>query len=81
MEDIKYRQLSASEIGRALFSEFERHQKVTDCWRKIDGKWVVRRDPFIDQWSEADYEILVKCLINTADTGGLVLGAFADGKL
>ena len=34
-----------------------------------------------DQWSERDYEVLVKCLKNTAETGGLVLGAFADGKL
>lgn len=81
MEGIEYRQLGAPEIGRELFSEFERRQKVTDCWRKIDGKWVVRRDPFIDQWSERDYEVLVKCLKNTAETGGLVLGAFADGKL
>lgn len=31
--------------------------------------------------AEADYAFLVQCLQNTLATGGVVLGAFADGAL
>ena len=76
-----YRQLEEAELCRELFTEFRRRQEVNLCWRKIDGKWCVREDPFIDDWSEEDYEFLVDCLKNTVRTGGLVLGAFLDGTL
>lgn len=79
--EMEYRPLREEELCSALFSEFQRRQVVRDCWRKIDGKWCVREDPFIDDWSEADYEFLVDCLKNTIRTGGLVLGAFLDGTL
>lgn len=78
---VQYRELNADEIDRRLFRVFQRRQVVTDCWRKEDGKWVVKSDPFIDDWGEKDYEVLTACLKNTAATGGLVYGAFADGEL
>lgn len=78
---MKYRELNLSEINRELFSDFIRRQVVTDCWRRINGEWVIRPDPFIDDWSEQDYSFLVKCLRNTVSSGGLVYGAFSDGKL
>ena len=37
--------------------------------------------PFIDDWSEADYEILITCLKNTAATGGLLYGFFDGNNL
>ena len=79
--EMEYRTLREEELCPALFSGFQRRQVVTDCWRKVDGKWCVREDPFIDDWSPEDYEFLVVCLKNTVCTGGLVLGAFLDGTL
>lgn len=64
-----------------LFNSFIRRQIVTKCRRKINGEWVIRDDPFIDDWSEDDYRFLVSCLKNTAAAGGLVCGAFIDGVL
>ena len=64
-----------------IFKDFVRRQVVTDCLRKIDGKWVVKSDPFIDDWTEEDYKKLVSCLKNTADTGGFVCVAYVDGLL
>ncbi len=78
---ICYRELNIDEIKTELFRDFIRRQIVTDCWRKENGKWVIRKDPFIDDWNRQEYEILVNCLKNTILTGGLVYGAFADGKL
>lgn len=78
---IEYRELELSEIGRELFSSFIRRQDVTDCLRLVNGEWVVKSDPFIDDWSEEDYAFLVKCLRNTVISGGVVYGAFDGGAL
>ncbi len=78
---IEYRILQEEEIDRSLFRSFIRHQVVDQCLRRENGAWVVRSDPFIDDWTEADYQTLVRCLRNTVRTGGLVLGAFSGGAL
>lgn len=81
MIQIEYREIRAEEINRQLFSRFIRHQTVTDCWRREMGVWVIKSDPFTDDWSEEDYKILLACLQNTAATGGFVYGAFHEGAL
>lgn len=78
---ITYRQIRGTEIDRALFGHFIRRQKVTKCWRREEGQWTIKDDPFIDDWSEADYGILVSCLKNTVETGGFVYGAFCREEL
>lgn len=75
------KELTIEEMKRELFDDFERRQEVTRCYRKIDGEWVIKDDPFIDEWSEEEYQILVDCLKNTITTRGVVYGAFVDGKL
>lgn len=42
---------------------------------------MIKDAPFVDDWSEEDYQTLVSCLKNTAATGGFVYGAFCDGAL
>lgn len=78
---VQYRNLNEDEICRELFRDFVRHQAVTMCWRKEEGAWVIKEDPFEDDWKEADYEKLVSCLKNTAATGGFLYGAFSEGAL
>ncbi len=77
----QYRILQEEEIDRDLFREFIRRQNVTKCWRKEEGAWVIKDAPFVDDWTEEDYQILVSCLKNTAATGGFVYGAFCGGVL
>lgn len=78
---ITYKMVSENEITRELFADFIRRQVVTDCWRKMDGKWCIKSDPFVDDWNEKDYEFLIQCLKNTVRTGGMVMGTFFDGRL
>ena len=78
---IQYRSIEEAELKRSLFAGFIRRQKVTDCWRRENGKWVVREDPFIDDWTQVDYQKLITCLKNTISTGGFVYGAFVDEVL
>ncbi len=78
---IEYRILQEQEIKRNIFCTFIRHQVVDQCLRRENRVWVVRSDPFIDDWTEEDYQTLIGCLHNTVRTGGFVLGAFLDGEL
>lgn len=78
---ITYRQIAYPELNRELFSAFTRTQIVTDCWRMADGQWVIKSDPFIDDWDEKDYASLIKSLKDTVQTGGWLYGAFADNRL
>lgn len=78
---IQYRQLCEGELCRDLFKDFIRHQNVVKCWRKEENQWIIKEDPFVDDWTEADYEILVKCLKNTVVSQGFVYGAFDEGSL
>ena len=78
---VEYRALQEGEITSDLFAHFIRHQVVNDCWRKVNEQWVIKADPFVDDWSAEDYQFLVACLKNTIRTKGLVYGAFYEGKL
>lgn len=78
---ITYRTLTEKEICRELFQQFIRHQVVTKCWRKINGKWVIREAPFVDEWTEEEYQALITDLQKTVCTGGFVYAAFCDGQL
>lgn len=78
---IQYRDLSADELCRELFDGFIRHQVVTKCWRRENGKWIIRDDPFVDDWSEEDYQTLLICLKRTIISGGLVRASFVGGML
>jgi GNAT superfamily N-acetyltransferase len=78
---IQYRDLSPGELSPELFAAFVRRQVVTDCWRREGEEWVIRKTPFIDDWSAEDIQTLVSCLRNTLNTGGLVRAAFLGGAL
>jgi len=78
---LEYRALRKEEIRRELFAHFRRRQEVTKCWRREEGRWCVKDDPFIDDWTEEDYQFLLSCLRNTLETGGFVCAAFDGGWL
>lgn len=78
---MKYIKIETESINRKLFAHFLRHQRVTKCWRKIDGKWFIKEITFIDDWTEEKYDKLFISLKNTVATGGLLLGAFLNKDL
>lgn len=78
---LEYRQLGNEEICLELFKDFIRRQNVTKCWRYENGEWLIKDDPFIDDWTEEDYKFLVCCLKNTVSTGGFVYAAFYNKSL
>jgi len=78
---IEYRDVSLEELDMDLFSDFVRHQVVTKVKRKDKGEWIIKDEPFIDDWTENDFKILISCLKNTINTGGMLYAAFYNGKV
>ncbi len=60
----EFRTVAREELTMELFSQFRRRQVVDGCLRQEQEQWVVKSDPFVDQWSREDYEFLIKCLKN-----------------
>lgn len=81
MNKILCKKLTQEEITISLFSRFNRFQKVTRCWRKERGEWLLKDIAFTEQWSQNNYEYLVSCLQKTLQTGGKVIGAFNEEYL
>lgn len=80
-ELIYYKELEKADINSALFANFNRFQDVKKCWRKENGKWILKDIAFTEQWNLDEYEYLIKCLQNTIITGGKVFGAFYNNVL
>lgn len=78
---LEYRDITLEELNMDLFSDFIRRQVVTKVWRKENEKWVIKEEPFIDDWSQEDYAFGISCIRNTVKTGGLLYGAFLNDKL
>jgi len=81
MNSIKYNELISKDIDLKLFSNFDRYQEVTKCWRKENNKWVLKDICFTEKWDQDNYKSLVKELKNTVDNGGTVFGVFEDDVL
>ena len=67
-----FRVLTVDELTVELFNNFNRHQVVDRCYRKdLNGNWLIRSVPFIDDWSADEYAFLCQCLKNTLLTNGV----------
>ena len=76
-----YKELTIDDMDISMFEYFDRTQNVTKCWRKINGKWVIKDIAFVDNWSNEEYREGVDYLKNLLKLEGYVVGAFFDGKL
>lgn len=78
---LQIHEMDADELELSCFANFKRYHEVKQCWRKIDGKWMIKDNSFTDEWDEADYIWLVECLKNTINTHGVVYFAREGDQL
>lgn len=78
---IEYRKLHPDELRPELFADFQRFQKVEKCWRKVDGRWVLKDIAFTEDWGQADFRRLCGQMAQALKEGGTVWGALWNGSL
>ncbi len=79
---MEFRKICAQELIPSLFDGFHRQQEINACWHKENGLWRIRSAPrIIEDWDQPQREFICWCLQNTLRAGGMVTGAFTDGKL
>lgn len=81
MTELRFRDLQTEDLHENLLEPFVRHQQVTKCWRKENGSWVLKRIPFVEEWDADEKRLIIKELMHTALSGGIVTGCFQDDAL
>lgn len=82
IEHIKIKELVRTDLKPDLLEDFNRYQEVNYVWRRKDGKKVLVKNPFIDNWdSELKRDIVAEDFSNCMNGGGIVYGAFHNDKL
>lgn len=80
--EISYRRIAGEEFTRELFQTFDRLQKSDRVWKWENGKWALKPQKYVNDWSDEDKAFLVPYFRRklTAE-GALAFGAFQKGKL
>lgn len=82
INDINIRELKYTDLVPELLEDFNRYQEVDNVWRTVNGKKLLVRNPFVDDWScELKKEIVSQDFTNCFKSGGVVFGAFLNNKL
>lgn len=82
LDEINIMELDKNDLVPELLEHFNRYQEVTNVWRIIDGKTVLVKNPFVENWdSELKKEIVSEDFTNCISSGGVVYGAFYKNRL
>ncbi len=80
-ETITYQRLGGDLIPEDLLDSFNRYQQVTRSWRKENNQWVLKDNPYVEDWDLDKKRNVTRELSDCAGHGGVVFGAFCGGKL
>jgi len=72
MNEIRIEKLTEQNFSEHSLDHFIRHQKVTECWRCVDGSWVLLPIAFVEEWD------LQKCRRIASDIAGNLHGDMID---
>lgn len=81
MEKITYERLSADNFDEFSLDDFIRHQEIKECWRKINGEYVLVPNEFTEDWDTAQCRNIALTVKNGIACGGIAYGAFHDGRI
>lgn len=79
--NIIYKNLDIDDLNLKLFKNFNRYQDVKKCWRKENGKWLLKDIAFVEEWTSQDYIELIANLEVLLKNKGSLIGAFIDDSL
>lgn len=75
------RSLTENDLSPERFAFFNRHQEVTECWRKEKGVWVLKPIAFVEEWDRSRLGTFCEELKGKIRAGGAMFGAFVADRL
>ena len=79
MGEIQYKRLDDNCFNAHSLDSFVRHQTVTECWRKVDNKWVLVPNPFVENWTIEQCCAIAEDIVQHMNHDQTGFGAF-DGE-
>lgn len=78
---IRFERLTRLNFNEYSLDTFVRHQDVTQCWRKVNGKWKLLPIEFTEEWDLSECRSTAKNISENLDENIIGYGAFADGSV
>lgn len=76
---IHYERLNAGNFNIHSLDDFVRHQKVSECWRNVNGEWKLVPSCFEENWPLEQCREIAADVVLHFEKGQSAFGAF-DGK-
>jgi ribosomal protein S18 acetylase RimI-like enzyme len=82
VNNVEYKRLELSDLSPDMLKFFHRYQAVKKCWRKINNKWVLIDNPYIEDWDD-DFrnQLSTEDFPQAIKSGGALFGAYDNDKL
>lgn len=81
MEEIRIERLTDDNLNSHSLDAFIRHQVVNECWRNIDGQWVLLPISFVEDWSLDKCREEASEIANSHHGNMIAYGAFQGTNL
>lgn len=78
---ITYEKLTAENFGEHSLDGFIRHQEVKECWRKIDGSYVLVPIEYTEDWDREKCREIAREILSGIGKDGFAYGAFSQGEI
>ncbi|MDR2747907.1 MAG: GNAT family N-acetyltransferase [Treponema sp.] len=81
MENIEYKELGIDDIHSNILDYYNRYHEVKKCYRNENGKWVIKKIEYVEDWDKDKKENIIKDFSKIINNGGYIFGAYEDNKL
>lgn len=80
MNGISYQKLTDQNFRVDSLDDFVRHQEVTECWRRVDGRLVLVPVSFVEDWDIDKRRSVAGEILSCIKDHGFAFGAFCGGR-
>lgn len=74
-------QLNESNFNESSLERFIRHQEVNECWRNINGEWMLIPNRFTENWSCDECREIASHILHNLNESIIAFGAFHGDEL
>lgn len=78
---ILIKRLNKTNFNESTLDSFIRYQEVTECWRQINGEWMLVSNQFTENWSLDECRKIAKDILGALESVIIAFGAFDEDAL